>query len=108
MDLPAPASVPCPCSSGAVSVTRTPQGWAVVSPAGSETTGDLVEGLTIADLLTEELGGSVDPDRATRRSARAARSRVRSQRTGRYDPLPPGPSGSRTSRASAPASSQSV
>jgi hypothetical protein len=55
---------------GDVSVTRTPGGWAVVSPAGSETAGELVEGLTLADLVAEESGVCVDPDRSARRSAR--------------------------------------
>jgi hypothetical protein len=53
-----------------VSVTRTPAGWAVVSPAGNEPVSDLVEGLTLADLVAEELGHAVDPDRSARRSAR--------------------------------------
>lgn len=59
----APARVP-------VSLTRTPQGWAVSSPAGSETAVDLVEGLSLADLVAEELGALIEPDRTARRSAR--------------------------------------
>jgi ANTAR domain len=75
VDLPTPPLAGPPTPDGAtaapeVAVTRTPHGWAVVSPLGSEPVGHLVEGLTLADLVTEELGGSVDPDRAARRSAR--------------------------------------
>jgi hypothetical protein len=53
-----------------VSLTRTPRGWSVNSPAGSEDAGDLVEGLSLADLVAEELGALVEPDRSARRSAR--------------------------------------
>jgi hypothetical protein len=58
-----PARVP-------VALTRTPQGWAVSSPAGSETAVDLVEGLSLADLVAEEFGVLTEPDRTARRSAR--------------------------------------
>jgi hypothetical protein len=53
-----------------VSLTRTPRGWAVTSPAGTEDAGDLVEGLSLADLVAEELGALLEPDRTARRSAR--------------------------------------
>jgi len=53
-----------------VSLTRTPRGWAVTSPAGTEDAADLVEGLSLADLVAEELGGLLEPDRTARRSAR--------------------------------------
>jgi hypothetical protein len=53
-----------------VSLTRTPRGWAVTSPAGTEDAADLVEGLSLADLVAEELGALVEPDRTARRSAR--------------------------------------
>jgi hypothetical protein len=53
-----------------VALTRTPAGWAVVSAAGTECADDLVEGMCLADLVVEELGGSTDPDRTARRSAR--------------------------------------
>jgi hypothetical protein len=49
---------------------RTPRGWAVSSPAGTETAGDLVEGLSLADLVAEEFGALTEPDRTARRSAR--------------------------------------
>jgi ANTAR domain-containing protein len=55
---------------GPVSLTRTPRGWAVTSPAGVEDAADLVEGLSLADLVAEELGALVEPDRSARRSAR--------------------------------------
>ena len=55
-----------------VSLTRTPRGWAVTSPAGTEDAADLVEGLSLADLVAEELGVLVEPDRTARRSARGA------------------------------------
>jgi hypothetical protein len=54
----------------AVSLTRTPRGWSVSSAAGSEDAADLVEGLSLADLVAEELGALVEPDRTARRSAR--------------------------------------
>jgi hypothetical protein len=53
-----------------VSVTRTPRGWCVVSPAGNHEVEGLVEGLSLADLIAEEFGGLAEPDRGTRRSAR--------------------------------------
>lgn len=53
-----------------VSLIRTPRGWAVTSPTGSEAAADLLEGLTLADLVAEELGVLVEPDRTARRSAR--------------------------------------
>jgi hypothetical protein len=42
-----------------------------VSPSGTEHAADLVEGLSLADLVAEELGALVEPDRSTRRSARS-------------------------------------
>jgi hypothetical protein len=42
----------------------------VSSAAGSEDAADLVEGLSLADLVAEELGALVEPDRTARRSAR--------------------------------------
>jgi hypothetical protein len=53
-----------------VTLTRTGRGWSVVSPAGTATAGDLVEGLSLADLIAEEAGTLVEPDRTARRSAR--------------------------------------
>jgi hypothetical protein len=53
-----------------VSLTRTSRGWSVTSAAGTEDAADLVEGLSLADLVAEELGALVEPDRTARRSAR--------------------------------------
>jgi len=65
-DVPSLAPSPaCP-----VAVVRTPQGWAVVCPEGEDHVGSLVEGLSLADLLVEELGDQPGPDRTARRSAR--------------------------------------
>jgi hypothetical protein len=55
-----------------VAVTRTPEGWAVVSATGSQAVADLVEGLSLADLVAEEFGRRPEPDRSARRSARGA------------------------------------
>ena len=64
-----------PAASGAcppppVALTRTARGWSVHSPAGAEPAADLVEGLSLADLVAEEFGALVEPDRTARRSAR--------------------------------------
>ena len=56
--------------SSPVSLTRTPRGWCVISPAGNHEVDGLVEGLSLADLIAEELGTLAEPDRITRRSAR--------------------------------------
>jgi hypothetical protein len=53
-----------------VALVRTPQGWSVVCPAGSDDVDSLVEGLTLADLIGQELGDPGEPDRSARRSAR--------------------------------------
>jgi hypothetical protein len=53
-----------------VTLARTGRGWSVVSPRGAASAGDLVEGLTLADLIAEEYGALVEPDRTARRSAR--------------------------------------
>ena len=53
-----------------MSVTRTASGWAVVTPTGSSGVDDLVEGMSLADLIAEELGATLEPDRGARRSAR--------------------------------------
>ncbi|MGY1734368.1 ANTAR domain-containing protein [Geodermatophilus sp. SYSU D01045] len=51
-------------------LARTGRGWSVLSPGRADDVADLLEGLTLADLVAEELGGPADPDRATRRAAR--------------------------------------
>ena len=53
-----------------VTLARTGRGWSVVSPSGTASAGDLVEGLSLADLIAEEYGALVEPDRTARRSAR--------------------------------------
>jgi hypothetical protein len=63
-----------PSSADAVPVwlTRTSRGWSVEGPAGCEEAADLVEGMSLADLVAEEFGALVEPDRTARRSARGA------------------------------------
>ena len=61
-------------SSHPVSLTRTMSGWSVTSPAGAEHATDLVEGLSLADLVAEELGVLPEPDRSARRAARGGGS----------------------------------
>ncbi|WNV74692.1 ANTAR domain-containing protein [Geodermatophilus sp. DSM 44513] len=51
-------------------VARTGRGWSVFAPGRAEDVGDLVEGMTLADLVSEELGALVEPDRDARRAAR--------------------------------------
>ncbi|TFV60891.1 ANTAR domain-containing protein [Geodermatophilus sp. DF01-2] len=53
-----------------VVVARTGRGWSVFAPGRAEDVGDLVEGMSLADLVSEELGALVEPDRGTRRAAR--------------------------------------
>ncbi|MGY1804793.1 ANTAR domain-containing protein [Blastococcus sp. SYSU D00922] len=53
-----------------MALTRTARGWAVQSPAGADPAADLVEGLSLADIVAEEFGALVEPDRTARRSAR--------------------------------------
>lgn len=65
-----PASVDRPSDRPPVTLTRTARGWSVISPAGTAHAGDLVEGLTLADLVAEEFGVLTEPDRTARRSAR--------------------------------------
>ena len=56
-----------------VTLARTSRGWSVVSPAGTASADDLVEGLTLADLIAEEFGASWNPTAppAARHGARA-------------------------------------
>jgi hypothetical protein len=53
-----------------VSLTRTAQGWSVISPEGADEVADIVEGMSLADLVADEFGLLAEPDRAARRSAR--------------------------------------
>jgi len=72
LERPALAGVraPLPLGTPSVALTRTPRGWAVIGPSGAEAVDGLIEGLTLADLIVEELGGSPEPERSARRSAR--------------------------------------
>jgi hypothetical protein len=60
------------CRSAPVSLTRTPGGWVVRTDTASHPVGDVVEGMSLADLIAEEFGALPEPDRSTRRSARGA------------------------------------
>ncbi|WP_243469936.1 ANTAR domain-containing protein [Klenkia marina] len=51
-------------------ITRTTRGWAVLTPAGTEQAPDLVEAMSLADLIAEDLGASPEPGRDVRRAAR--------------------------------------
>ncbi|WP_244523752.1 ANTAR domain-containing protein [Blastococcus sp. DSM 46786] len=57
-----------------VALTRAARGWVVVpltgGPVGGDAVEDVVEGMTLADLVADELGGLPEPDRSARRSAR--------------------------------------
>jgi ANTAR domain-containing protein len=66
---PGPAAE-VPADRPSVVLARTCRGWSVLSAGRAEDVGDLVEGLSLADLVAEELDGPADPDRASRRAAR--------------------------------------
>ncbi|MGY2085007.1 ANTAR domain-containing protein [Blastococcus sp. SYSU DS0539] len=57
-----------------IALTRTARGWAVVPlpgvPVAGDPVADLVEGMTLADLVADELGARPEPDRTARRWAR--------------------------------------
>jgi len=59
-----------------VALTRDGRGWSVVSPAGVERADGLIEGLSLADLVAEELGLLPEPDRSARRAARGGSTGV--------------------------------
>ncbi|WP_072918085.1 ANTAR domain-containing protein [Geodermatophilus obscurus] len=63
---------PCGTEQPTVVVARTGRGWSVFAPGRAEDVDDLVEGMSLADLVSEELGASVEPDRGARRAARGA------------------------------------
>jgi hypothetical protein len=73
---PRPESVGTGAAAFPVALTRTARGWSVLSPAGREDAADLMEGLSLADLVAEELGALVEPDRTARRSARGLAAAV--------------------------------
>ncbi|MGY1740707.1 MULTISPECIES: ANTAR domain-containing protein [unclassified Blastococcus] len=53
-----------------VMVARTARGWSVVAAGAASDVGDLLEGLSLADLLAEAAGAAPEPDRTARRAAR--------------------------------------
>ncbi|SEO72312.1 ANTAR domain-containing protein [Trujillonella endophytica] len=53
-----------------VMVVRSALGWSVVAPGTTADVGDVLEGLSLADLLAEALGAASEPDRTARRAAR--------------------------------------
>ncbi len=65
-----PASNVPPRQVAPVSVVRTSRGWTVTTAQGTEPAADLVEAMSLADLVAEEHGASLEPDRIARRSAR--------------------------------------
>ncbi len=65
-----PVAPPVTVPPAEVALTRTPSGWVVRSAAGDGAVGDVVEGLSLADLIAEEFGLLPEPDRSARRSAR--------------------------------------
>lgn len=75
---PSPTAHPAPgydlvrtaAGESAFVVTRTARGWVVLTPAGAEDTADLVEAMSLADLIAEDLGASPEPGREARRAAR--------------------------------------
>ncbi|MGY1755009.1 ANTAR domain-containing protein [Blastococcus sp. SYSU D01042] len=69
-----PAGPPIECEPAPVALIRTPAGWVVRSATGSQAVGDVVEGMSLADLITEEHGRLPEPDRSARRSARGPAS----------------------------------
>jgi hypothetical protein len=70
LSAPGPAAEEVPADRPSVVLARTGRGWSVLSPGRADDVADLLEGLSLADLVTEELDGPADPDRATRRAAR--------------------------------------
>src|SRR4051794_960573 len=67
-----PDAVVRPALPGApeVALVRTARGWSVLCPSGAEAVDGLVEGMSLADVIGEELGQQLEPDRTARRSAR--------------------------------------
>jgi hypothetical protein len=59
-----------PADPPSVVVARTGRGWRVLAPGCAQDVDDLVEGLSLADLVAEQIGCPAEPDRAARRAAR--------------------------------------
>ena len=73
-DQPAAVTLPddvvrTPTGEAAAVVVRTSRGWTVLGAEDVDGL-DLVEGMSLADLLAGELGATPEPDRAARRAAR--------------------------------------
>ncbi|HJX45537.1 MAG TPA: hypothetical protein VJ352_17860, partial [Geodermatophilus sp.] len=63
-------AVPAPADPPSVVVARTDHGWRVLAPGCAQDVDDLLEGMSLADLVAEEIGCPAEPDRAARRAAR--------------------------------------
>ncbi len=63
-------AVPAPADPPSVVVARTDRGWRVLAPGCAQDVDDLLEGMSLADLVAEEIGCPAEPDRAARRAAR--------------------------------------
>jgi hypothetical protein len=67
------STAPAADHSPRVALARTARGWTVIpvpGPTGGEPVADVVEGMTLADLVADEFGALPEPDRNARRSAR--------------------------------------
>ena len=63
-------AVPAPADPPSVVVARTDHGWRVLAPGCAQDVDDLLEGMSLADLVAEEIGCPAEPDRTARRAAR--------------------------------------
>lgn len=63
-------AVSAPADPPSVVVARTDHGWRVLAPGCAQDVDDLLEGMSLADLVAEETGCPAEPDRAARRAAR--------------------------------------
>jgi hypothetical protein len=63
-------AVPAPADPPSVVVARTDHGWRVLAPGCAQDVDDLLEGMSLANLVAEEIGCPAEPDRAARRAAR--------------------------------------
>ncbi len=70
LSTPGPASEEPPTDRSSVVLARTGRGWSVLSPGCADDVADLLEGLSLADLVAEDLEGPADPDRSARRAVR--------------------------------------
>ena len=63
-------AVPAPADPPSVVVARTDHGWRVLAPGCAQDVDDLLEGMSLANLVAEEIGCPAEPDRTARRAAR--------------------------------------